>query len=91
MTLGQPTTTVLFLDRGELEQLIEAEDAHLGRTGDAHPYQPGHRSQADNDDEHGRSGQPGRGRRRGFLGDLFDLKPTPSTNHPASGMAAPRP
>lgn len=47
----------IFLDRGELEQLISAESSYLGGPASE-------RRQAD--------GAPGRKRHRGFLGELFD-------------------
>jgi Zn-finger nucleic acid-binding protein len=47
----------IFLDRGELEQLISAESSYLARS-------PQERRQAD--------GQTDDKRGRGFLGELFD-------------------
>lgn len=47
----------IFLDRGELEQLISAESSYLGMS-------PRERQQAD--------GSPDDKRSRGFLGELFD-------------------
>lgn len=47
----------IFLDRGELEQLISAESSYLGGA-------PHDRRQAD--------GPAGDNRGRGFLGELFD-------------------
>lgn len=62
----------LFLDRGELERLIDAEGAYYG------PGQPdtGRDTRDDRDDRagdrgRGRQGQPRR--RGGFLGDLLDF------------------
>lgn len=61
----------VFLDRGELERLIDAEAAYAAAPVPADP-----RWRDDDDDR--RDADPrydrGRGRRRGgFLGDLFDL------------------
>lgn len=62
----------VFLDRGELERLIEAEDVqYAGGSAEDRPAHGG---------EHGRSGHGGGkhgggrrgGRRRGLLGELFD-------------------
>jgi Zn-finger nucleic acid-binding protein len=47
----------IFLDRGELEQLITAESSYLGGSPDG-----GRQA----------SGVPGEKRSRGFLGELFD-------------------
>ena len=63
----------VFLDRGELERLIDAEAAYT-----AAPAPADARWREDDDDDDRRYGDPrydrGRGRRRGgFLGDLFDL------------------
>ena len=67
----------LFLDRGELERLIDAEAAYEGQAdlgGRPEPY---------DDDDPRYAGRPdddryGRRRRRGFLGDLFDSTDRPS-------------
>ena len=53
----------IFLDRGELERLAEAEDAHYG-TGAAPGQPPGYPPS---------QGPPPRRKRSGFLGDLFDF------------------
>jgi uncharacterized protein len=47
----------IFLDRGELEQLISAESSYLGRS----PHE-----------ERQGGERPGDRRSRGFLGELFD-------------------
>ena len=72
----------IFLDRGELERLIDAEDTHYGG-GSGRPGEravpPGTDPRAGYDD--GRSGDEGdrargggeRRRRGGFLGDLLDF------------------
>lgn len=64
----------IFLDRGELEQLVSAESSYLGADpssrGSASEYLPGgsqHGSQ-----HGGGHGKQGGKRRRGFLGELFD-------------------
>lgn len=54
----------LFLDRGELERLIDAEGAYYGPDRD-------HRDDRAGDRGRGRQGQPRR--RGGFLGDLLDF------------------
>lgn len=60
----------IFLDRGELERLIDAEAAYAGtppaRSG---PYRPEWEDRRDS--SHG-SSHGERPRRRGFLGELFD-------------------
>jgi len=61
----------VFLDRGELERLIDAEAAYDGQTAaGGHPESYG-------DDDPRYAGRPGdrsrRRRRGGFLGDLFDF------------------
>ena len=61
----------VFLDRGELERLIDAEAAYENQAnvvGRPEPYD-------DDDPRYARSPQDRSGRRRrgGFLGDLFDL------------------
>lgn len=92
----------IFLDRGELERLMDAEAAHYAREqGSAHRAAPAQRAAPapvpdwgghpsadpdrgrvdrrrdwdDDDDEWDdrRDGRAGRGRRRGFLEDVFDL------------------
>jgi uncharacterized protein len=77
----------IFLDRGELERLVDAEAAWHGQTGPqlvapAAPQSGYQRSSypISSDDHHDRDryghGQPGYGqhkkKRRGFLEDLFD-------------------
>jgi uncharacterized protein len=47
----------IFLDRGELEQLISAESSYLGGPASDRPQA---------------GGSPGDKRNRGFLGELFD-------------------
>jgi Zn-finger nucleic acid-binding protein len=61
----------IFLDRGELEQLMGAESSYLGADpstrGSVSDYLPG------GDRGHrGGNGKHGGKRRRGFLGELFD-------------------
>ena len=67
----------VFLDRGELERLIEAEDTHYGAA--AVGDQPRQELREDRDDRSDRSrddhtagGRSGK-RRGGFLGDLLDF------------------
>ena len=64
----------IFLDRGELERLTDAETAHYDATG---PGQSRESRMDDVPDEHrdrGDRGDPSsRNRRRGFLGDLLDF------------------
>lgn len=61
----------VFLDRGELEHLLDAEAAYV-RPATPAPYRP--QQHGERSDHHGgRSDQHGgRGRRGGFLGNLFD-------------------
>ncbi len=75
----------IFLDRGELERLIEAEDVH-DREGESGRYGPRYGDERALPDERGyvdeggyggydegRHGGSGRRRRGGFLGDLLDF------------------
>lgn len=67
----------VFLDRGELDRLIDAEEqrypappaADQSRDRDGRSYQRGH-DDDDDDDRGSRFG--GKRRRGGFLGELFD-------------------
>lgn len=62
----------IFLDRGELERLTEAETAYERRAGDSQSTQ---RDRVEDPDEpRSRRDPEERGRRRGgFLGDLLDF------------------
>lgn len=63
----------VFLDRGELERLVEAEDVHYtsGEQGRGPAYSGESGRSGHGGGHHG--GGSGRGRKRGgFLGDLFD-------------------
>ena len=74
----------IFLDRGELERLIDAESASLNTPSPApgppppgydqsrydQPYRGGHHGGSKHGGEHG--GYEGGRRKRGFLGELFD-------------------
>ena len=71
----------IFLDRGELERLIDAEDVHYasagsgpgGRDGDGTDRRAGYPVERyGDDDERGPAGGE-RKRRGGFLGDLLDF------------------
>lgn len=61
----------LFLDRGELERLTEAEDAHYAGAAGGRERARTHAvdQEADDHPERGGSGR----RRGGFLGDLFEF------------------
>lgn len=64
----------VFLDRGELERLMEAEDTHYsGGSPEAAQVSGGESGRGGGGGHHGggHGGQRG-GRRRGFLGELFD-------------------
>ncbi len=64
----------IFLDRGELEQLIDAERSYYAVSPPPGPgaVQPQGYGYDQRDSDHGGHGS-GRGRKRGgFLGDLFD-------------------
>lgn len=64
----------IFLDRGELERLIDAETAHYDPAGPGQGRDPGSDDDLDDRSDHGdRSHQRGRSRRGGFLGDLLDF------------------
>jgi Zn-finger nucleic acid-binding protein len=71
----------IFLDRGELERLVDAEGAYYGSPPQAARQMPTGRDQRDygghDEGHHGgygdEHGSRGKGqRRRGFLGELFD-------------------
>jgi uncharacterized protein len=60
----------IFLDRGELEKLIDAENAwHGPPRQQAQPLQQGHPPQTY---PHGQPGYPYRKKRKSFLDELFD-------------------
>lgn len=61
----------LFLDRGELERLIEAQDTHYGASTRA--TQPLAQQDSDEGPDGESEGRSGRRRRGGFLGDLSDF------------------
>ena len=71
----------IFLDRGELERLIEAEDVHYGdQTPQERPRDeryrdpdPGYRGGKHGGSQQGDYGGDQRRRRGGFLGDLLDF------------------
>ena len=60
----------IFLDRGELERLIDAEDVHYAG-GQPSPSYPQRQGRGDYDDHGGHHGGR-KSKRRGFLGELFD-------------------
>ncbi len=71
----------VFLDRGELERLVDAEGNYYadrgvaGDRGDEGYRYPGRgfeRERYDDDDDDHRLGRPRRRKRRGFLGELFE-------------------
>lgn len=68
----------IFLDRGELERLVDAESAYYDSARQAPPTPSPRYDEGYGGHDKGRSGQYGgehgsKGRRRGgFLGDLFD-------------------
>lgn len=66
----------IFLDRGELERLIDAEAAFSTRGGQPQPdqgfEQPRYRDREYDDDDYYRGRDKHHRRRGGFLGDLFD-------------------
>ncbi len=59
----------LFLDRGELERLVELEGQFNAQRGWVEADQERWRD----DDEHYEHGRRGRRRRGGFLGEIFDF------------------
>lgn len=62
----------IYLDRGELERLIDAESAAFDTYGARPPDSRGHGGHGSDHDRSGRD-QYGRQRKRGgFLSDLFD-------------------
>ena len=64
----------IFLDRGELERLTEAESAYYGSSRPAAPQAPERREYEDHGREEHKSGHGYERKRRpgGFLGELFD-------------------
>lgn len=71
----------IFLDRGELEALLDANDAYYRRSGGGDPGAAAdedrgssHGESSHGGSRHGDSGYSGQGRKRrgGFLGGLFD-------------------
>lgn len=83
MTIDQCTgCRGVFLDRGELERLVDAEGNYYaergyagdrGVEGDRHPDpRYGRERYDDDDDDRYRSHRPKRRKRTGFLGELFE-------------------
>ena len=64
----------IFLDRGELERLTEAESTYYGSSRSAVPQAPERREYEDRGREEHKSGRGSERKRRpgGFLGELFD-------------------
>ena len=64
----------VFLDRGELDRLVNAEEQRYASAPPSAPYRDDERSyRRDHDDDDRRSSKHGGKRRRsGFLGELFD-------------------
>ncbi len=64
----------IFLDRGELERLTEAESAYYGSPRPTVPQAPERREYEDHGREAHKSGHGSERKRRpgGFLGELFD-------------------
>jgi Zn-finger nucleic acid-binding protein len=65
----------IFLDRGELERLIDAEAAYSTGGGQPQPsqeYQQPRYRDREHDDDYYRGRDKYQRRRGGFLGDLFD-------------------
>lgn len=60
----------IYLDRGELERLVDAEAGYYATGPDRATFdsRSGHGREGHGDEGHGASGR----KRRGFLGDLFD-------------------
>lgn len=65
-----PQCRGVWLDRGELDKLIErAAPAQSTRDPQFHPYQP----ERDRDRDHGEHERHRHRKRKSFLGDLFDF------------------
>ncbi|OZB87663.1 MAG: hypothetical protein B7X41_12270 [Microbacterium sp. 14-71-5] len=64
----------IFLDRGELERLTEAESAYYGSSRSTVPQAPERREYEDRGHDARKSGHGSERKRRpgGFLGELFD-------------------
>jgi Zn-finger nucleic acid-binding protein len=76
----------IFLDRGELEKLVDAENSHYSAAAPSQPREPEyrerkpeyrepeHRGEREYRGEHygGQHGQHGKRKKRSFLEDLFD-------------------
>ncbi|NJM35288.1 MAG: hypothetical protein HC850_11900 [Rhodomicrobium sp.] len=73
-----PKCRGVWLDRGELDKIIERQAALSGgpasREGDrGYDNRQFRYGDDDDDDDYDRRGQHPQGRRRGFLGDIFDF------------------
>jgi Zn-finger nucleic acid-binding protein len=70
-----PTCRGVWLDRGELDKLIErsaAADSRQGRRRDADEYRGDFDDDYD-DDRDSRDRRPGQRKRKSLLGDIFDF------------------
>jgi uncharacterized protein len=76
-----PTCRGVWLDRGELDKILEkavkgttVQDLAPPRRPDVEPYgRPAHDRYRDDDDDDDIDPRTGRRRRRGFLDDIFDF------------------
>ncbi len=73
-----PQCRGIWLDRGELEKIIDRSGAVIPAMDRDAPipssgYHDGHKYKHDDDDHHGSYDQYGRRRKKGFLGELFDF------------------
>ena len=63
----------LFLDRGELEHLVQAEGSFYGGGGGgSEPRREEHRSQSHSHDSYSHGGKHYKKRKKNFLEELFD-------------------
>jgi Zn-finger nucleic acid-binding protein len=65
-----PTCRGVWLDRGELDKVIERSTGPQPQSGGGRYEEPRIRPDDHHDDKHGQYGS--KGRRRGWLGELFD-------------------
>ena len=68
-----PKCRGVWLDRGELDKIIERSVGEGSASGPAASPEPRYEDRSRYQDEHGRSGSRGKHRRGGFLGQIFDF------------------
>jgi uncharacterized protein len=63
----------VFLDRGELERLVDAEGTYYERAALGEPALPERESYAERHERHESSGHGKRRKKKSFLDDIFDF------------------